>query len=194
MRIEKLDVPIAINKMIEHENIKEQLLTLINESPGERVHSQEHNDLDITKCDYKLNNVVQGMDNPDRKWLHVIKPHLLNVVKNTYKNLGYDTYRIHNIWFQQYAQGSTHGWHCHTDCQWTNVYYLDMPNGSPKTELVMPASKNQILRLDVEEGDVVTFPSFIIHRAPVNNGQNVKTIISWNSDSDIESGKEITYV
>ena len=189
MRVETIEVPIAINRMHNHEELKEQVLSLINTSPGERVHSNEHDDLDITRCDYKLNNVVQDMDNPDRKWLNFIKPHLLEVVKDTYGNLGYDSYRIHNIWYQQYDFGSTHGWHCHTDCQWTSVYYLDMPDGCPKTELITPIDQKTIKTLDVTEGDVITFPSFIVHRAPVNKGDKTKTIVSWNSDSDINPGR-----
>ena len=43
----------------------------------------------------------------------------------------------------------------------------------------------------VKEGDVVMFPSYVIHQAPRNKGVDTKTIISWNSDADIRPGYEV---
>ena len=39
---------------------------------------------------------------------------------------------------------------------------------------------DDIQELDVEEGDVVAFPSHLIHRAPANPVDIPKTIISFN--------------
>ncbi len=179
----KLEVPIAINKIPEHLEIKETCLSLINDSPGERA---KYGNLDITRCDYKLNGIPQENDNPDRKWLQFLKPYILNVVSDTYKNLGYDNFKIHNIWYQQYETGSTHGWHVHTGCQWTSVYYLDLPDTAPKTQIISPFDQKTVIELDIKEGDVITFPSFVIHQAPKNKNNKTKTIISFNSDSDID--------
>ena len=105
------------------------------------------------------------------------------------KDLGYDAFKIYNIWFQQYNEGSTHGWHIHTQCQWSNVYYLDMPEGSPQTQLINPWNQTEVITMDVKEGDVLTFPSFVIHRAPVNENTTTKTIVSFNSDVELNYGK-----
>ena len=43
--------------------------------------------------------------------------------------------------------------------------------------------QKDIFSIDVKEGDIIMFPSFIIHRAPKNNGDR-KTIISFNIDFD----------
>tara|TARA_Y200000002_G_scaffold10096_2_gene8308 strand:+ start:15383 stop:15991 length:609 start_codon:yes stop_codon:yes gene_type:complete len=184
---QKLEVPIAINKISEHLDIKEKCLSLIDESPGERTRYAGGN-LDITRCDYSVDGVTLDNDDPARKWLTFLKPYLMNVVTDTYKNLGYDTFKIHNIWYQQYETGSTHGWHVHTDCQWTSVYYLDLPDLAPKTQLVSPWDNKTIIKLDIQEGDVITFPSFVIHQAPKNKNNKTKTIVSFNSDSDIDHG------
>ena len=183
---QKLEVPIAINKLPEHLDIKEKCLALIDESPGERV-TYMHGSLDITRCDYIIDGVKSTNDDPNRKWLQFIKPHLLNVVTDTYKNLGYHTFKIHNIWYQQYKNGSSHGWHVHTDCQWTSVYYLDLPDTAPKTQIVSPFDQKTLIELDIEEGDIITFPSFAIHQAPKNENKKTKTIVSFNSDCDIDN-------
>ena len=80
--------------MAEHLDIKEKCLSLINESPGERTRYAAGN-LDITRCDYAIDGVKLTNDDPERKWLQFLKPHILNVVTDTYKNLGYDTFKIH---------------------------------------------------------------------------------------------------
>tara|TARA_B100001057_G_C22863707_1_gene955628 strand:+ start:1711 stop:2331 length:621 start_codon:yes stop_codon:yes gene_type:complete len=184
---QKLEVPIAINKMAEHLDIKEKCLSLINQSPGKRIKYAEGN-LDITKGDYAIDGVKLTNDDPSRKWLQFLKPYLLNVVTDTYKNLGYDTFKIYNIWYQQYKSGSVHGWHVHPGCQWTSIYYLDLPDTAPKTQIVSPWDQQTIIKLDVQEGDVITFPSFAIHQAPENENNKTRTIISFNSDSDIDHG------
>ena len=82
---QKLEVPIAINKISEHFDIKEKCLSLIDESPGERTRYAGGN-LDITRCDYAVNGVTLDNDDPARKWLTFLKPYLMNVVTDTYKN------------------------------------------------------------------------------------------------------------
>lgn len=175
----KLTVPAIITKFEEHTLIKDSVLKLIREQDSaERIYEEGTSTLDITRCDYK-----ESYD--PRPWTDVMQPHLLKALTSIYSELGYASYSIHNIWFQQYNTGSTHGWHVHTKCQWTNVYYLDLPDGTPKTELIDPWSR-EVITMDVQEGDILTFPSFVIHRAPVNKTATPKTIISFNSDTEID--------
>ena len=54
-----------------------------------------------------------------------------------------------------------------------------MPPDTPKTEYIDPFT-NDVCELDVQEGDVVAFPSFLVHRAPPNKIDTSKTIISFN--------------
>ena len=46
---------------------------------------------------------------------------------------------------------------------YTGVYYLQFPKGATKTQLV---NEQKIFEVDAKEGDIVIFPSFIIHRSP----------------------------
>jgi hypothetical protein len=77
----------------------------------------------------------------------------------------------------------------------TSVYYLDFPKDSSKTEWIDPMDIT-VHQFDVEEGDIITFPSWIIHRAPENKSNDIKTIISWNSNVYLldEERQNKTYV
>lgn len=55
---------------------------------------------------------------------------------------------------------------------------------SPFLQLVDPRT-DQVLDIDVEEGDVLSFPSFVTHRSPDMESDTRKTIISCNSCADI---------
>ena len=41
------------------------------------------------------------------------------------------------MWYQQYLNGDTHGWHIHGQ-HFTGVYYLEFPDGCSKTEVCSP--------------------------------------------------------
>ena len=81
------------------------------------------------------------------------------------------------LWFQQYLEGDTHGWHIHGD-HFTGVYYLEFPEGCSQTEIVSPYNLT-IKKIDVVEGDFIVFPSHYIHRG-LPNTKKRKTIISYN--------------
>tara|TARA_R100000687_G_C6300168_1_gene95504 strand:- start:145 stop:459 length:315 start_codon:yes stop_codon:yes gene_type:complete len=93
---------------------------------------------------------------------------------------------IYQIWFQQYFKKGTHGWHIHGH-NFTGVYYLDFDRTSPKTELVYPYKNKEKISINANEGDIVIFPSFAIHRGCQLLDDKTKTIISFNF-----SLKEIT--
>lgn len=176
MKIQTVNTPIAIKPFSQHSNLKKTVLENINFSMADNVKTKQGSD--ITRCDW-------GFVNLRREWVNDLLPVLEPEVLEIYKNLGYDSIKIYNIWFQQYKKSSNHNWHVHTECQWTNVYYLELSETSPKTEILDPINKKTVI-LDVQEGDICCFPSFLIHRAPSNLSDEPKTIISWNSGTYLD--------
>lgn len=172
MKKYKLDCAFIVSKFKHHNELKETALDLISRADYEHV-LKDVAQVDITKTDWHKSSDFT------RDWVkHVITPlseHMLDV----YKELGYDGYTLHEIWFQQYHQKSQHGWHTHSS-NFTNVYYLELPKSAPKTEIVIPYTQTDIITVDIEEGDTLVFPSFVVHRAPMNLGVDRKTIISFN--------------
>jgi hypothetical protein len=178
--IKGIECPYIISKLSEHDLIKEDILDLINDAESNRYTFPEHY-TDITRTDWNVSRDVE------RQYLNLAMPPIVDLMEKRFLELGYNEINIHNVWFQQYRKGSEHGWHVHLGCQFTSVYYVDLPEGAPKTQLLNPMNQKDIIELDVKEGDVLTFPSFILHRAPNVESNIVKTIISFNSDCNIKS-------
>ena len=83
-------------------------------------------------------------------------------------------------WFQQYVNNSWHGWHVHGNSSISLSYLLELPERKFSTEFV-DIERNTTFQVDVEEGDVIIFPSYIIHRSPIITDSNVrKTTIAIN--------------
>jgi uncharacterized RmlC-like cupin family protein len=175
----KLDCPYLIEKFPYHNELKQSILNAINtQQEYNRVLTYDKQ-TDISKSDWNTSKTDSS-----RLWLSIFKPGLDEYLTNAVETLGYKSFNINEIWFQQYEPSAKHGWHVHSG-NWTNVYFLEFPVGSPKTQMKNPLS-NVITEFDVSEGDILTFPSFIVHRAPINFTPYRKTIISWNMYTDLD--------
>jgi len=171
---------VVAHKMPQHEQIKKELLELIDNSWGVE-----------SVCDKPINNITKtdwdhGSDFVSREWVHYFKPHLMNILTKMVNYSGFTIISLVELWYQQYRKNSIHNWHTHGQ-NFTGVYYVDLPNTSPKTQIVSPYS-NEIVDLDVNEGDVIMFPSTTIHRAPPNHGDACKTIVSFNFNAFMPDG------
>ena len=175
MIIEKLECPLIIKKFEKHEDLKHEVLRLIDQGAYQSV-KEPSVELDISKTDWSL------ASDTTRKWATYLYDDLMNHMLGMYKEMGFDNFTVNELWFQQYYQTSQHGWHVHGS-NFTNVYYLELPDDSPKTELLSPFDRSKSFTLDVSEGDTVLFPSFVFHRAPPNLSINRKTIISFNIET-----------
>lgn len=76
-------------------------------------------------------------------------------------------------WFQQYIQGSKFGWHQHSG-HWAFVYFVELPEPNEATEFLNYGTFN------VKEGDLLCFPTFLVHRAPEITSNLRKTIVAVN--------------
>ena len=177
----KLDCPFIITPLKQHLEIKDKLLDAINRQESDHL-AEEQDDMDISRCDWRL-----GRWDYEREWFKILRDPLVATLDEVTKELGYAYFKIMEIWFQQYQQASHHGWHVHGH-NWTNVYFLELPKDSPRTQYINPFNQNDIHTFDVQEGDILTFPSFVIHRAPANQSSDRKTIVSWNMDTELQPG------
>ena len=107
-----------------------------------------------------------------------------NIIFNHNKALSHflryeDPINCGNIWFQQYRKNDFHGWHRHKRSVFSNVYYVDLPNNAIKTSFRLLGKEFSV---EVKEGQILTFPSFIEHCSKPNLFNNIKTVISFNSN------------
>jgi|TARA_B100001094_G_scaffold73132_1_gene69423 hypothetical protein len=154
-----------------HNLIQDQLINFINKAA---------NDFDCHPKD-KIDYLDwQKSTDMDREWVRFIKPLLEKHFLKCIKNLKLNTVHIRNLWFQKYKKNGVHNWHIHSN-NYTGVYYLQFPKGATKTQLV---NKQKILEIDAKEGDIIIFPSFVVHRSPKITEDIEKIIISFNLDFD----------
>ena len=171
----KLECAYIVTKFKQHKEIKDTLLTLVSKSQSQEV-IDSGCETNISRADW------HDAQNFKREWTRVFLEHATAPILNIYKELGYDGYTLHDLWFQQYYKNSGHGWHTHS-ANFTNVYYLELPPSTPRTKIINPYNQTDIIEVEVEEGDILAFPSFVIHKAPPNISDQRKTIISYNINS-----------
>ena len=160
------------SKLKNHDELKNSLLALVEDSNyfSPKIENCEVN---ISKTDWDFATDFT------RPWVEKFLNYSLDHISNTYSECGYNHVEIFDIWFQQYLNNSEHGWHIHSH-NFTNVYYLELPVDAPKTILVNPYNQKTMIELDVEEGDIVFFPSYVLHKTGKNKSEKRKTIVSYN--------------
>lgn len=166
----KLDSFFYIEKLDCHEQIKDNLLLLIENSPSQQLVS-EKSELDISRSDWSISL------SEERQWLKYFKETAASQIIEMYKKCGYNYANFYNFWFQQYYKNSQHGWHVHTAINFSTVYFLELPKESSATQIVSPFDQKTIIDVDAKEGDVLIFPGYAVHRGPKNNSDGRKTVI-----------------
>jgi len=168
----KLDTPCLLDSFKDHKKLKDTLVSLIKETKADYLNEQQdyYSDL-IHRLDWSQSK--------NREWVKHILPSLQNHFENYAKKLGYEKVDVTNIWFQQYNKNGKHGWHTHAE-NYTGVYYVQFSNKCAKTQLIDPFSQNKKIEIEAKEGDIVIFPSYVIHRATEQKENLEKIIISFN--------------
>jgi len=168
----RLDTYYFVTKIKEHRQNKDAMLSAIQEMPDINLDRLTES---IQKTDYILTSDYH------RKYLDIFYPMIEPYMVEMSKMLKCEKWGIHNAWFQQYENGGTHGWHTHPHAQFTNIYFLECPESSMITELCDILQRKKINLSAIEEGDILTFPAFMLHKSKKLDSSNRKTIISFNS-------------
>ena len=173
---------IIVNRIEEHEKHKASLLAKIDalkDTPGTTVMPGVYSDWGLApdiEREYLYDEVYELID---------------PVMESIAESLGFLTpeflirdYRmgITKMWFNQYSEGGEHDWHNHPGCQFTNCYYLELPDVKYATEVV--GADGKLCKIHATEGDVMTCPAWMKHRSKPN-GPKRKTIIAWNSNYEV---------
>jgi len=159
----KLNSFYIIDKFPKHKFYKTKLLKEINKNIIDNRKISDENYSDYFSTDWTEDNSRISSDF-SRKWVKLIYDDLLNCFNKTFLDLGYQKCSIKDLWFQQYRQGGTHGWHIHGG-SFTGAYYLDLPKDAAPTQIVDPFNNKEIINLEVQEGDISIFPTYVVHRS-----------------------------
>jgi mannose-6-phosphate isomerase-like protein (cupin superfamily) len=162
------NVPFLVTSIENHADIKRQILNAISQMGVNRFTSSYEN---VSNTDWNLDSDVF------RPYYPLVKLIMDNIAESVTKYFNYiEPLTVANYWFQQYEVGDYHNWHIHYRSLFSNVYYVDLPDGAAKTSFKLGNSEFEV---DVKEGDILTFPSCFLHCSKPNKvGQ--KTVVSFN--------------
>jgi hypothetical protein len=164
------DLPFLKFKVNNHIEIKQNILDAIKKIG---IHSlieepEEH----IFNSDWHINS------NYRRHYIEFINPILINVIQEIKHKFNYkQDIGIQGVWFQQYNYLDYHDWHHHGLCMFSCVYYVELNKKNSKTTFKLFDNEFEV---DVQEGDILIFPSFLLHKSNKNLSDLTKTVISFN--------------
>jgi len=156
-----------IVKFKKHKSLKNKILKLIDAMPN--VVYETHKGTTATKSDWNLPSDFK------RDYLELFYKEINSLMLQTAKKFKCQNWTIHNAWFMQYKENDKHAWHTHPRTNLSGVYYLELP----KKELITEFKDKKV---KTEEGDILIFPSYMLHRSPANKTKERKTVISFNCD------------
>ena len=169
MEIIKIENFYIKTKIKEHNKIKKKLLSLIDKIPKNPYGNVSNTDWSLPK-EYKREYL---------EFFYIILDPYMNKMTKLFNE---KRWRIQNTWFQQYYKNDLHEWHRHPKTNFTNVYYLELPNNSMTTKIKPVINSEKTQNIIAKEGDLITFPACIPHASEKNNDDLRKTVISFNSD------------
>jgi hypothetical protein len=153
-----------------NKSFKDELINSIENS----YHKCIKNDYElISKTDWGVHDKVW-----EKEWSQIFFHYAYPSIENFYMELGYRSFSVDSIWFQEYETGSSHSWHTHPSATFSNIYYLNYPQDSPPTQFLVKGKK---IDAEVQEGDLILFPGSVIHRSPENTSSQKRLVVVFNS-------------
>lgn len=171
--MKNIDNLFFISEAKDHLKNKETLLKEI-ESFG--TFSYTTHEQQIFNTDYHVKEGLVKYTNTYDNIFYPIVGYHLHELKQYFN---YKNFKLQIAWYQQYLKGDYHGWHNHNNCVFSSVYYLELPEGCSKTTFMVDGKEKEI---EVKEGQILTFASYLRHCSKPSKTDKRKTIIAFNSN------------
>lgn len=171
LRIEGVCAPLYMYKVPQHAELKTQILEAID-SMG--VHSAVEERQSISNTDWFLPG---DYPRPYINHVHTLfECYFSRLLAQEYSILPQVGFYPPQYWFQQYAKGDYHEWHVHGKSMFSNVYYVELPDGAARTSFFINGKEVSVA---VEEGCILSFPTTLLHCSKPNQGAR-KTVVVAN--------------
>ena len=121
--------------------------------------------------------------------INIIKPYLADFT---------DQRRVEftDMWYQYQNPGIDHGCHNHGHSGWSSVIYVEFDPLVHESTMfyspfigLSPNGNVETCQLKITEGDMVLFPSSILHDAPLNISDTRRTVVSYNIRGHVDAVK-----
>ena len=114
---------------------------------------------------------------------------VFNLVKNEFvlfnQQANLNSSYISDLWFQKYYENQYHGVHNHGAIGFSSVLYIEFDKNEHKgTQFISPFTNpkglTETFNAEVEEGDLIIFPSVINHFTIPTQSKKLRMILSMN--------------
>ena len=61
-----------------------------------------------------------------------------------------------------------------------NVLFIELPDKNLSTSIIGQNKEN--ISIDISEGDILSFPAFLVHSSRINKSNKRKIVIAFNTD------------
>jgi|TARA_R110000803_G_scaffold210731_1_gene283459 hypothetical protein len=102
----------------------------------------------------------------------------------------YQKLKIKDIWVVAYEQHDYQVPHQHGPLHWSGILYHDYVPEQPATVFIQPWHSfathgyTNLKSLETKEGDIVFFPSFLLHFCPTNPLKKIRKVVSWDLECE----------
>ncbi|AOV60356.1 2OG-Fe(II) oxygenase superfamily domain containing protein [Synechococcus phage S-CAM9] len=168
-------------KLEQHSQIKDELVKSI----------REHG-IRCAKYDGSVDSTVFTdfhSTEPCREYSEIFVPHLQGFLKEILNRTGCGSIDYF-WWYARYIQNGEHSWHVHPRSHLSAVYYVRLEEPGDATEFYDPSGLTSF-QPNVEEGDIIVFPSYLPHRSKFIESNREKIIISMNFNLGIDTDPTI---
>ena len=165
-------VPIIHYKIDNWESNKNRILDILPPDCTDKLDPKDRVYTDYYRTSADLPNYSDTI-------IDIIKPYLNDFSEDR-------KIEIVDMWYQKYYKGATHSYHNHGYVGWSSVIYVEFDrNAHQSTKFISPfnnvwSGAMEFFQPPIEEGDMIIFPSNIMHEAPANISEVRRTIISYN--------------
>ena len=160
------------------ENWSENKKKILDALPPEDDSQLEPNGTGLY-TDFFINGKVKELPSYFHTVVDVIKPYLKSFMDG-------NPVEFVEMWYQKYYNMVEHKTHCHGFTGWSSIIYVEFdPKVHESTRFFSPFRQPwdcdvEVFQPKVKEGDMILFPSSVLHEAPVNRTDTRRTIISYN--------------
>ena len=130
-------------------------------------------DINFTRNQYELveSNYAETLDMTyaQHNTAYILYEYITKFAKEIEKNLS-----LERLWYERQYQDDVHPVHDHGDIGWSGIVYLQFDK-TKHTGTIFESGA-----LDVNEGDICFFPSYLSHWTIPNSSESERIVISFN--------------
>jgi hypothetical protein len=142
-------------------------------------------EVEFEKFGTNYTDYQKNLDNPPKykdKFFKIIEPSLYQ-----FGSTICNRFQVKSLWCQKYSNGEYHGAHNHGPTGFSAIFYAQLHEDHTATTFISPVhdyvNGNSVdITPKVSEGDIIFFPSLILHYSNPVFGEKERIIFSFNID------------